>query len=466
MNIDPSAKTAGKFSVRYMLVVWIMAISAVSFLDRTNIAIAGVEIGREFHINNTQLGWIFSAFLVGYSVFQIPGGALARRFGPRRVIAVGATWSGIFTFLTASVPAGLTGALMVLILIRFSLAAGEATIFPSSNQFVERWIPLTERGRANGIIFGGVGLGSGLTPVIVTAILLKFGWRASFWFSSLVVLTAASIWFLASRDTPEQHPWVSGRELDHIIAGREDIPGKPPQRRRPVVGDPGKAARGQGKPKRKAPWGRILRSKEIWGVTLSYFTFGYIAWIFFSWFYIYLVQVRHLSLKTSALYSMLPFLAMTTGSLVGGVASDWLTQHVSTRAGRCYLPACALFATAILLDLGSKAAEAPLASLVLACGAGALYLAQSSYWSVTADYAGEFAGVVSGTMNMGCQIGGAVTASLTPLLAQHFGWNASFLAGTVLAVVGALAWLIVNPKARLIPSSGASDASVGAAAAM
>jgi MFS transporter, ACS family, glucarate transporter len=443
MNADQAARPPTGAPVRYLLVAWIMVISAVSYLDRTNIAIAGVEIGREFHIDNTQLGWIFSAFLVGYSVFQIPGGALARRFGPRRVIAVGALWSGIFTFLTASVPAGLTGALMVLILIRFSLAAGEATIFPSSNQFVERWIPLTERGRANGIIFGGVGLGSGLTPLVVTAILLRFGWRASFWFSSLVVLSAATVWFLFSRDTPEEHPKVSAGELAHIEAGREDTSRVP--------------ARGAAKPKGKAPWGKIILSKEIWGVTVSYFTFGYIAWMFFSWFYIYLVQVRHLSLKSSALYSMVPFLAMTAGSMLGGAASDWLTRRISPRVGRCYLAAGALFATAILLDLGSKATEAPIASLVLACGAGALYISQSCYWSVTADYAGEFAGVVSGTMNMGCQAGGAVTASLTPFLAQQFGWGASFLAATILAVVGALAWLIVNPKSRLIHSAGVTD---------
>ena len=442
------AKPAETLAVRYLLVTWIMVISAVSFLDRTNIAIAGVEIGRQFKINNTQLGWIFSAFLVGYSAFQIPGGALARRFGPRRVIAMGVMWSGIFTFLTASVPAGMPGALMVLILIRFLLAAGEATIYPSANQFVERWIPLPERGAANGIIFGGVGLGSGLTPVVVTAILLHFGWRASFWFSSLVVLTVASIWFLASRDTPEQHPRVSARELKHIVAGREDVGGA--------------AARGQARPKRKAPWGKILRSKEMLGVTLSYFTFGYISWIFFSWFYIYLVQVRHLSLKTSALYSMLPFLAMTAGSLAGGAASDWLTRHVSTRAGRCFLPSAALFLTAVLLALGSKAHGASTASFLLASGAGVLYLAQSSYWSITADYAGEFAGVVSGTMNMGAQIGGAVTATLTPLIAQHFGWNASFLTAMVLAIVGAAAWLVVNPKARLI-HGGAAGASAATA---
>lgn len=135
-------------------------------------------------------------------------------------------------------------------------------------------------------------------------------------------------------------------------------------------------------------------------------------------------------------------------------ASDWLARHVSLRAGRCILPAIALAGTAVLLLIGSRAEDARVASAVLACGAGALYLSQSCFWSVSADFAGEFAGVVSGTMNMGCQIGGAVTASLTPLIASHFGWQASFLAATVLAVLSALAWLAVNPHARLAAAVG------------
>jgi ACS family glucarate transporter-like MFS transporter len=151
---------------------------------------------------------------------------------------------------------------------------------------------------------------------------------------------------------------------------------------------------------------------------------------------------------------MLPFIAMTLGSLFGGVASDWLTRQVSIRLGRCILPAFALGCTAILLVVGSRAHDPQVASAVLACGAGALYLSQSCFWSVSADFAGEFAGVVSGTMNMGCQIGGAVTASLTPLIAAHFGWEASFLAATILAALGAFTWLAVDPHARLAGFAG------------
>jgi len=95
-------------------------------------------------------------------------------------------------------------------------------------------------------------------------------------------------------------------------------------------------------------------------------------------------------------------------------------------------------------------AESPyLAAVVLAGGAGTLYLAQSVFWSVSADLAGASAGAVSGVMNMGAQIGGAATAMLTPVIARHFGWPASFLATTAMCLAGAAAWLTVNPSARL-----------------
>jgi ACS family glucarate transporter-like MFS transporter len=353
------------------------------------------------------------------------------------MLAISVLWWGLFTALTALVPPSILGALFLLVMIRFSLGAGEAIMYPAASQFVERWFPIEERGKANGIIFGGVGLGAGLTPPLLTAIIIRYGWHASFWLCAVIGVLAGAVWYLTARDAPEESRWVRNEELEHIACGRGDAENY------------SLATGTQSDSKPKTPWRIICRSKEVLAVTVSYFTFGYVAWIFFSWFYIYLATVRGLNLKTSALYSMLPFIAMTLGSLSGGVASDWLVRHCNARTGRCFLPTFALVCTAALLVVGSRAQSAQTASLVLACGAGALYLSQSSYWSVTADYAGEYAGVVSGAMNMGGQLGGAVTASLTPLIALHFGWNVSFLTATIFAAVGALAWLVVNPDARL-----------------
>ncbi len=416
--------------IRYVLVLWVLVLSTIAFLDRTNISIAGVQISKEFGIDNSHLGWVFSAFLVGYATFQVPGGVLVRRFGPRRVLTCCIVLWGVFTVLTALVPPGMRGAVWVLFLVRVALGASSAVMYPSANQFVERWFPTQERGRANGIVFGGVGLGSALAPPLITSIILAYGWHDAFWFCALVGLVAAGVWFLVARDAPEQHPWVSSAELAHIAAGRDD-----------------KEHAMQGKS--NVPWTRIFGSKEVLVITGSYFTYGYISWIFFSWFYIYLAQVRGLSLKTSAVYSIFPFVAMTVGSLTGGVASDWLARVWSARAGRCFLPAYALLQTGILLLVGSRAHSAVTATAVLACGAGSLYLSQSCFFSVSADFAARHASVVSSIVNMGCQVGAAVTASLTPLIAAHFGWEASFLTATVLATLGAGAWLLVDPHARL-----------------
>ena len=443
MQTAPNVDASQKFPIRYLLVTWILVLSAIAFLDRTNISIAGVEIGHDFQIDNPHLGWVFSAFLVGYAAFQIPAGVLVRRLGPRRVLAFGLVWWGIFTALTALVQPHATGALLLLILIRVALGAGEAVMYPAANQFVERWFPMWERGKANGIVFGGVGLGSAIAPPLLTAILLRYGWHASFWFCAVLGVMAGVVWYLAARNTPETHPWVSAEELATIVRGRGDVDGESGSKRA-LLED-----------KTPVPWGRIFTSRSILAITGSYFTYGYVSWIFFSWFYIYLSEVRGLSLRSSAVYSIFPFAAMSLGSLAGGVISDWLDRRFGARVGRCFLPAFALSATALLLTAGSRVHGAQAASLILAGGAGALYLSQSCFWSVTSNFAGTFTGVVSGAMNMGCQIGAAVTASVTPLIAAHFGWQASFSTATVLALLGAAAWLLVDPEARLNPAPAA-----------
>jgi ACS family glucarate transporter-like MFS transporter len=184
-------------------------------------------------------------------------------------------------------------------------------------------------------------------------------------------------------------------------------------------------------------------------VTVSYFCFGYIAWIFFTWFFIYLRTIRGLDLKASASYTTILFLTMAACSPLGGAISDYLTRRWGKRAGRCGIAVFALLLTAIFLVLGSQVQSARLASVILAGGAGALYLSQSSFWSVTADIAAGSSGSVSGFMNMANQIGGAFTASLTPAIASRLGWSASFHVAAGLAVVGALAWFFVDPERTL-----------------
>lgn len=411
--------------VRSLLVFWLFVLSAVAFLDRTNISIAGLAIRHELEIDNIRLGWLGSAFLLGYAAFQVAGGWLAYRFGPRRVLAAGVLWWGVFTALTTVASSGLAHALLILVLIRFVLGAGEAVMYPASTQFVSQWVPVAERGRANGWIFAGVGAGAGPSIPVLTWIISRYGWRASFWFCAVVGIAASLAWYALARDVPEEHPRVSPEELKLIQATRsmETAP----------------------HPESRIPWLKVLCNSNVVALTMSYFTFGYVAWIFFGWFFIYLATVRGLDLKASALFSMIPFIAMTVCCLFGGWVSDSIAKRFGLRMGRCGIAAVSMAVTAVFLIAGSQAHGPYAASIILAGGAGALYLSQSSFWAVSADIAGERSGVVSGVMNMGCQIGAAVTASITPYLASKFGWNAAFVFAAVLAVAGGVLWLAINP---------------------
>src|SRR6266516_2478187 len=414
--------------VRWLLIAWMFVISAVAYLDRVNLSVAGTSIEREFGLDHVHLGWVLSAFVFGYAVFQAPGGRLADRFGPRRIISAGTIWWAIFTSLTALVSARIAGALFVLIAVRFLLGIGEAVVYPAGNRLVASWIPSWERGIANGVIFAGVGAGAGITPPLITYILLHHGWRWSFWVSALIGLAVGVVWFVIARDKPEEHAMVTPGEAAHIRLG---IPATAPQR--------------------PLPWRSIFASKDVAAVTLSYFCYGYVAYIFFAWFFIYLNAVRGLNLKTSSYYSTLPFLAMAAGSTLGGWISDLITKAFGKRAGRCGVACASMCFCAVFVAIGSYAQDARIASIILAGGAGALYLSQSSFWSVTSEIGGSSAGSVSGVMNMGGQFGGMVTASLTPLIAKYFGWNTSFFVAAALCSVGALLWLLVDAgKAPLL----------------
>ncbi len=194
------------------------------------------------------------------------------------------------------------------------------------------------------------------------------------------------------------------------------------------------------------PWRAALLNRNIVGLSLSYFCFGYVAWIFFSWFFIYMSQARGLNLKANAIMSMIPFIAMTVCCLAAGGISDYISRRSGLRKGRCGIAFVSFALTAIFLVVGSEVQGARAASVILAGGAGALYLSQSSFWAVSADLAGEISGVVSGVMNTCCQIGGALTASLTPYLAARYGWRSAFFFGAAIALAGGLMWLMVDPR--------------------
>jgi len=418
--------------VRWTVVICTFIVAAVSYLDRNNISIAASSVQKEFGLSNVQLGTLFSAFVTGYALMQPFAGRIADRWGASRCIGVAILWWSLFTALLPTVPSSIPGALFVLVLVRLLLGIGEAVIFPASNRLIASWIPSRERGLANGLIFAGVGVGGAVAPPLITYMMLYHNWRWAFWLCALVGLAAWVLWKLVARNTPEEHRAVESAERAYIGAG---IPANTLAT------------------EHSARWHDVIADRQVLVLTLSYFCYGYVAYIFFTWFFKYLSDVRGLNLKATALYATLPFVAMALASSLGGLLSDKLMGLIGKRAARCGVASISLLAASIFVWTATQVADARIAALVLAGGAGALYFAQSAYWALSADVGGASAGLVSGFMNLGCQIGGIVTSSLTPVIARTLGWTASFAVAAVICLVGSALWLVVNPLHTLKPST-------------
>jgi MFS transporter, ACS family, glucarate transporter len=423
--------------MRWILVVWVAVMGGVSFLDRVNISIAGHSLATDFHLSDAQLGAIFSAFFIAYGVFQIPGGWAVDRVGPRRTLALGAAWWAVFTALTACFPAGFARAFLMIWAVRCLLGMGESVMYPSSNRWIANWIPTAERGLANGLIFAGVGAGSAFTPPIIRSVMVQLGWRSAFWVCGGLGLVAGAVWYGIARDHPDQHPWPNDAERALIHQGIADR-------------DPLQAPR--------FAWTTILGNFGVWKLTLSYFCYGYTPAIFFTWFFIYLTRVRGLSLQAASYYTMLPFVLMSIGSAGGGWMADGVCRRFGRWWGRCGVAAFGMIGAGTLMAAGAHARSAAAATVILGLGAGSLYLAQSSYFALSADWGKGSAGWLSGFMNMGAQMGSALTAVTTPAIAHRYGWTAAYLTAAAFCVVGGALWLIINPDQALSPSEPQGNA--------
>src|SRR3954462_5773038 len=130
-----------KSRIRYLLIMLIFVVSAVVYIDRSNISIAGTYLAADYNISKVQLGWVFSAFLLGYAAFQIPAGSVAGKPGPRKTLTYALVWWSALSVVTALVPSDMAHSLWMLSAVRCILGLGEAVASPSSNQFIAAWFP-------------------------------------------------------------------------------------------------------------------------------------------------------------------------------------------------------------------------------------------------------------------------------------------------------------------------------------
>jgi MFS transporter, ACS family, glucarate transporter len=385
-----------------------------SYLARVNLSVVGDPLMHQEGLTQVQLGRIFSAFLVGYAACQIPGGMLADRWGTRRVLAVSSVWWVVATLgiaLAGWGPLAGLGVLPLLLLFRLILGVGEAPTFPAAARGVSLWIRPAQQGRANGFVLAAIGLGSAVAPPLLTFCMTRWGWRASVVVSAAPALAAALLWSL----------------LPAPYEGQALAPASPPTAR-------------------SGSW-RSLATRSFTLLSASYTLQGYVGYIFVFWFYLYLVQVRRFTLLQGAFLSSLPWLLSIVSIPLGGWLSDRLSaSRMGPTWGRRAVPLAALLAGGVLLSVGAHTGNAYVAAVALALSTAAVLSTEGPFWATMLAVAGKRSGTAGGVMNMGSNVGGAISPALTPVLAAAIGWENALHVAAAVSIVAGLLWLGVVPR--------------------
>ncbi len=411
---------------RYWLVVGTFLLSMLLYVDRVCISAAEHAIRGDLGFSKEQFGWILSAFALGYALCQTPGGLLADRFGPRRILtAVVCFWS-LFTGLTAAARG--FGTMLV---VRFLFGAGEAGAFPGCARAFYSWMPMSERGLAQGINFSGSRLGAAVALPMVAAMVEGLGWRPSFVILAVVGLVWAVFWFLWFRDDPTDHPRISEAEREWIL-----------QHRQRSTEDAADATR--------LTAGTLFGSRNMWLAMVQYFCSNFTFFFCLTWLYPHLKETYNLETVQTGLYASAPLLFGALGNWVSGALVDWIYRRGYWTLSR-RLPAIVGFALAAAGLVGSvymETAFGAVALLSMAIFGADMTLSPS--WSLCIDVGRRHAGAVSGTMNMAGNVGSFVTALAFPYLLK---WTGSsdpfFFVGAVLSALAIVLWMAIRPDRPL-----------------
>jgi MFS family permease len=415
-----------RFGVRRMA-FWL---AVVTYLDRVCIATAAPFIMADLGLTLVEMGLVFSAFTLAYSLFEVPSGWLGDRLGPRRVLTRIVLWWSAFTMLT-----GAAQGLRSLVVIRFLFGAGEAGAFPNAVRSFATWFPERERGMANGVLFFGSRLGGALTAPLALVLVRAWGWRLAFVAFGATGVVWALAWYRWYRDRPADHPDVDQAEAAWIQ--QDDA-----EARDAHAGDA--AAR-------PTPWQRLLASPNLYAICAMYFAFGYGLYFYFTWLPTYLVQELGFSAIAGGAFSSLPFVLAGAANLAGGWTTDRLSRTAGLRHARSTLGAASFFASAVL-TLGAVLIGPPVAkALLLAFALASADFALGACWAVCLDVGASHAGVVTGFMNTFGNLGGLVGPLVVGYMVERWAsWTYPFYITAAVYVLGAIAWLAVNPHRRIL----------------
>lgn len=390
----------------------------IMFVVRVSISTAAPLMRRDLEISNTQMGLAFSAFSIPYAAFQLIGGWIGDRLGPRMTLSISCGIVAASTALTGAV-----GGFASLFALRLALGFGEGAAFPTATRAMSRWTPVENWGFAQGITHSFSRIGTAITPPLVAGLLAIGTWRQSFVILGVASLSWLFVWAWYFRDDPGKHPGMDAAGLEalpvHSSGGRKDI-----------------------------PWMKLMR--RIAPVTTVDFCYGWTLWLFLSWIPAFFYENYHLDLQATALFSAGVLFAGVIGDTAGGIATDFLLR----RTGNVVLARRSVLITGFL---GAFVFLMPVVlihdvKVAAACLSLAFFFAElivAPIWAVPMDIAPRYAGTASGMMNFGFGLAGLVSPSSFGFLVDRTGsWVLPFAGSSALLLIGAVLTLRLRPDRK------------------
>lgn len=403
---------------RYYVLVLSSIVGLVMFLDRTCMGSATPAIMREFGLSKITMGWSASAFNWTYALFQVPGGWLADRFGSRLVLSAAIAWWSIFTATT-----GVAFNAFSLAVMRGLFGMGEAAAWPAASRSLQRWLPSRQRAFGQGFQHSGARLGAAFAPTLVVGLIAYAGWRHVFYTFGAMGIVVAAAWWLYYRDFPHVHRGVNEQELALMDNANQPSAAK-----------------------RAVPWGRILRSRDLLCLSLMYFCYGWVFWMYLQWLPSYLSEARHFSQTDMGLGTSFALIAGSAANIGGGWISDRLARKWGDlRRGRAVVAAFGFTIAGIAIVPGVMANSAMVGLTCLSVALAGLELTVPVAWALCLDLAGDFSGSVTGVMNTLGNLGGALSSVMIGYLSTAYGWTVPFIVCSCFCAIAAMLATRIDP---------------------
>ncbi|HZS04335.1 MAG TPA: MFS transporter [Blastocatellia bacterium] len=401
----------------------LVILASLTYLDRLCISAAAPSITQEFGFSPSQMGYIFSAFTLAYAVFEIPSGWLGDRYGTRKTLTRIVLWWSAFTVLTSA-----TRGFASLLTVRFLFGAGEAGAVPNSAGTVSRWFPLSQQGRAMGVVCIGHAIGAAATPPLVFWLISFQGWRLPFIEFGLLGAVWCAVWYWWFRDQPKEHPEVNAAELGLIYSGQGEG--------------------SQHSHSHSVPWKTLVKSGNLFFVCAMYFAYGYNLYFYITWLPTYLLKARHFATDYAGYFSALPWLFGIIAFIIGGWATDWIATRTGNRKlARCGIGVFGLASSALVMASVPRTENNTAAAVLIAFGLFFQFLTAPSCWAACLDIGRRHAGVVTGAMNTAGNLAGTLAPIAFGYILEKLGsWTISFYVSAGILAVGVVMWLFVDPR--------------------